>query len=228
MDKFNVLIIEDESLMAMELAAKITEFGYEVVDYATNTVMAKEMLQKYQVDMILLDINLGEERNGIEFYQNLGIDTPVIYLTAYKDEKTISEAIETDPIGYLTKPYKEEELQALLKLAHFKHQSKSKENLSDQGNIIHLNGHYHFESKERKLYKDQSYINLGEKELQLLELLIAVKGNFVTFQMIEDYLYSDSIINGSTLRTLIYRLRKKLGHELIESKFNHGVKLILS
>lgn len=223
MDKFNVLIIEDESLMAMELAAKITEFGYEVVDYATNTVMAKEILQKYQVDLILLDINLGEENNGIEFYQSLGISTPIIYLTAYKDEDTISQAITTDPLGYLTKPHKEEELKALLKLAYHKKQKIFE--VSEEREIITLGNECYFNTKDRKLYCNEKYINLGEKELQLLEMLIFAKGNFITYQMIEDNLYPHQSVNSSTLRTLIYRLKKKLDYDLIKSEFNHGIQL---
>ena len=221
MNKFNVLIIEDESLLAMELASKVESFGYHVVDYVTCTKAAIKILQTQSVNLLLLDINLCEEKNGIEFYHDLGINTPVIYLTAYKDEQTISQAITTDPLGYLTKPYREEELQALFRLAYYKKQAAFRSDVE----CIHLDVHYCFDLKVRKLYYDQTYINLGAKELILLELLIANRGNFVPFQTIEDYCYPDGTVNGSTLRTLIYRLRKKLGAELIESKFNHGIKL---
>ena len=226
MDKFNVLIIEDESLLAMELASKIESFRYRVVDYTTGTKAAIKILQTQAVDLLLLDINLGEEKNGIEFYQDLGIDTPVVYLTAYKDEDTISQAITTDPLGYLTKPYKEEDLFALLKLAYYKKKSAQESHIDTP--IIRLGKHYHFLTQEQKLYHDDRYINLGKKELQLLVLLISAKGDYLTFKTIEDYLYSNQFITNSTIRTLIYRLRKKLKSELIETEFNHGVRLLRS
>lgn len=220
MDKLNILIIEDESLLAMELASKISSFGYHVVDYVTGTKSAMQILQTNRIDLILLDINLGEEKNGIAFYQSLGTAIPVIYLTAYKDEETISKAIKTYPLGYLTKPYKEVDLKALLKLAYYKKPLSPKEK-----EVIPLGKSCHFDTKERKLYCEDGYINLGEKELQLLELLISARGNFVTQKMIEDHLYSTQEVKSSTLRTLFYRLKKKLDHDLLENEFNHGFRL---
>ena len=124
MDSLNILIVEDESLVALELAKEIKALGYNVVEYATNSQMAKKFIQDYEVNLILMDINLGDDINGIELYKSFKKNIPVIYLTAYKDEATISSAISTDPLGYMVKPHKEDELNAILKLAHYKIQNQ--------------------------------------------------------------------------------------------------------
>lgn len=224
MHNFNILIVEDESLIALELADTITNLGYHVVEYATQPSMAKQYIQDYEVHLILMDINLETKITGIELYTSLACDIPVIYLTAYKDEETISRAIETNPLGYLIKPHKEDELKALLKLAYYKLHSK-KENIKAYPEVLHLGDGYYFNFNEDKLYFNDLSINLGEKELQLLKLLIHAKESVVTFQTIEDELWSEKAVSDSTRRTLIYRLRAKLEYKLIETVFNQGLKL---
>lgn len=224
MHNFNILIVEDESLIALELADTISNLGYHVVEYATHPDMAQQYMQENEVDLILMDINLEAKTSGIELYKSLASDVPVIYLTAYKDEETISRAIETNPLGYLIKPHKEDELKALLKLAFYKLQPK-KEEIKIYPEVSHLGDGFYFNFREDKLYFNDMFLNLGDKELQLLKLLIHAKGSVVTFQTIEDELWSEKAVSASTMRTLIYRLRGKLEYKLIETVFNQGVKL---
>jgi len=224
MHNFNILIVEDESLIALELADTITRFGYHVVEYATHPEMARQYMRENDVHLILMDINLEAELSGIELYKSLACDIPVVYLTAYKDEETISRAIETNPLGYLIKPHKEDELKALLKLAYYKLQPK-KEEIQANTDVLHLGSGYYFNFREDKLYFNDMFLNLGDKELQLLKLLIHAKESVVTFQTIEDELWSEKAVSDSTMRTLIYRLRGKLEYKLIETVFNQGIKL---
>ena len=226
MQNFNILIVEDESLIALELADTITNLGYNVVEYATHPSMVQQCIRAHQVHLILMDINLEAELTGIELYKSLKCRIPVIYLTAYKDEETISRAIETNPLGYLIKPHKEDELKALLKLAFYKLQPKKeiKETVSERQ---YLGAGYSFDFTEDKLYFNNIFLRLGEKELQLLKLLIYAKESVVTFKMIENELWREKPVSASTMRTLIYRLRGKLEYKLIETVFNQGVKLNL-
>ena len=209
MQNFNILIVEDESLIALELADTISKIGYHVVEFATHPTMAQQCIEENEIHLILMDINLEAELSGIELYKSLKCTIPVIYLTAYKDEETISRAIETNPLGYLIKPHKEDDLKALLKLAFYKLQPK-KEEIGLSSELQHLGSGYYFNFNENKLYFNNIYLNLGDKELQLLKLLIEAKGSVVTFQMIENELWREKPVSDSTMRTLIYRLRGKL------------------
>lgn len=222
MSKLKILIVEDESLLALELATSIKNYGYHEVDYISKSYLLENFLQTQRVDLIIMDINLGEGMDGIDLYRSLNPNTLLIYLTAYIDEKTIAKAIQTDPLGYLTKPHNENELFALLKLAEYKLENKNPQ-INDV--LIDLGEGYCFYVDEKKLFHHDAFIRLSQKEIALLCLLIQAKGNVVTFKTIEDELWRDNIPSASSLRTLIYRLRSKFKHQFITTEVNHGVKL---
>ncbi|MFK5938875.1 MAG: DNA-binding response regulator [Sulfurimonas sp.] len=224
MDNLNILIVEDESLVAMSLSSSIGALGYNVVEYATNSHMAKKFLEAYDVNLILMDINLNESINGIELYESLHSDIALIYLTAYKDEDTMSKAIKTNPIGYLIKPHKDDELRAMLKLALYKIQNKEEAQVESR-KYIDIGKGYLFDIEENKLLYKNKPIKLTIKETNLLKLLIDAKGRTVKFTTIEEKIWEGENVNNTSLRTLLYRLRSKLKHKLIESEFNIGLKL---
>ena len=225
MTKLNVLIVEDESLVAMELEQAIESMGHNVVEYATNVTMAKKFFEQFDIDLILMDINLNDSLNGIELYKSLQLQTPIIYLTAYTDEKTMSEAISTNPLGYLIKPHTEDELKAIIKLAEYKIQNLEIESQNVE-KLMEVGKGYFFDTEEEQLlYKDLP-VKLTIKERGLLKMLILAQGKIVKFEKIEKELWNGETVNNTSLRTLIYRLRSKLEHKLIETEFNRGIRLI--
>lgn len=225
MNKLNILIIEDESLVAMELQQSIENMGHNVVEYATNVKMAKNFLNRFEVDLILMDINLNDIFNGIELYKNLMITTPIIYLTAYTDEKTMSEAIETNPLGYLIKPHTEDELKAIIKLAQYKIQNiQATPQAVDK--LVAVGKGYFFDMEDEQLFYKDLPVKLTLKERGLLKILILAQGKIVKFDTIEKALWDGEPVNNTSLRSLIYRLRNRLEHKLIESEFNVGIKLV--
>jgi len=226
MSKLNILIVEDESLVALELKNSIESLGHNVVEYATNSHMAKNFLQSYDVNLLLMDINLGEEVNGIELYKSFNTSIPVIYLTAYADENTMTEAIETNPLGYLIKPHSIDELKVILILANYKMQHQELKIETDE-ELIDIGKGYFFNMPDEKLLYKNIQVKLTLKELGLLKLLIEANGKIVKYPVIENELWHNEVVNNTSVRTLIYRLRSKLEHKLIESEFNVGIKLDL-
>ena len=221
MNNLQILILEDEAILALGLANFLETNGCNVIDYVTTTQEAKEILDAHkEINLLFLDVNLGESQTGIDFYKSLKTNTLVIYLTAYKDDATISSAIQTEPLGYLVKPYADAEILALLKLASLKVQKNTPEF------HVKLSHGYTFDTKESKLYKKKVYVRLGNKKLMLLKLLIEAKGNPVSFKQIEEEIYTDAPPASSSIRTLIYRLRNTLEDGMIESELNYGVKLM--
>ena len=227
MNNLNVLIIEDESLVAMELQEAIENMGHRVVEYATSVKMAKKFIQTFEIDLILMDINLNERTNGIELYKELALETPIIYLTAYTDEKTMSQAIETNPLGYLIKPHTEDELKAIIKLAQYKIKKIEKVPQTVE-KLVEVGKGYFFDIEEEQLFYRDLPVKLTIKERGLLKILIDAKGKIVKFDKIEQELWNGEPVNNTSLRTLIYRLRSKLEHKLIESEFNVGIKLLIN
>ncbi|MBN2815143.1 MAG: DNA-binding response regulator [Campylobacterales bacterium] len=216
----NILIVEDESLLALELANTISEMGYNVIEYVTTPQKAKEVCQKHDIDLIIMDINLDNKLNGIELYKELHTQAKVLYLTSYVDEETIAQAINTQPLGYLVKPYNEAELSALLKLAEIKAHTIETQ-------TVQLAYGYEFDIKSERLFQDGKHIKLGKKSVALLKMLIEAKGNVVSFEEIEQNLYTETPPSSSSIRTLIYRLRSSLKSDMIENELQYGVRLIM-
>ena len=223
MNKLNILIVEDESILALELSIRIKNYGYNVVDYVTTISKTQEVMKQESVNLIIMDINLRDSLDGIDLYNSLETSAFVIFLTAYKDEKTIAKAIEAEPIGYLIKPHKEGELLALLKLAEIKvtDQARKKEST----NLVSLSNDYSFNMKNEMLYHYSSFVKLSVKKLKLLKLLIEANGKIVSFKTIEEELYKEHPPSESSIRTLIYRLRADLASDMIETELNYGIRL---
>ena len=222
MHKTKILIVEDESIVALDMKNTLTNFGYEVTNCVTNYNDAVNSVHANKPELILMDINLGNGKDGINVAEEIQIsqDIPIIYITAFADEKTINRAIKTNPVSYLIKPFKREELKSNIMLGLYK--SKTISNLSMEKTFIPLGQDYYFEERKNRLYYKALPINLGSKEKELLKILVESKGKVVAFADIEYKIWGNNIVSNSTLRTLIYRLRAKLEHKLIETIPNVG------
>jgi DNA-binding LytR/AlgR family response regulator len=114
-----VLIVEDEFSIALDLEVYLEELGYEVIGIADHYEQAIEMMETEKPHIVLMDIHLKGAKTGIEAarvaYQTYRI--PVIFLSALTDSITFSDAMETEPFGYLTKPFKEIDLRNTLSIA---------------------------------------------------------------------------------------------------------------
>lgn len=118
-----ILIVEDEALLAMDLAQSLEDLGYVVTGTAfTGTDAVKEALES-RPDLILMDINLPGELDGIAAYSRIReqIDVPVVYLTGYSEKDILERAKKTEPYGYLGKPISLSELRSTLDTALYKH-----------------------------------------------------------------------------------------------------------
>jgi len=118
-DMAGILIVEDEKIIAQDLKLTLNNFGYEVPAIASSGEDAIKKTAEITPDLILMDIMLDGELNGIETAkQILGKhNIPLIYISAYADENTISEAQKTKPYGYLVKPFEEQELHSIIRIA---------------------------------------------------------------------------------------------------------------
>ena len=225
MNKAKILIVEDESIVALDMKNTLTNFGYEVTNCVTNYNDAITSVETNKPELILMDINLGNGKDGINVAEKIySKNIPIIYITACADEKTINRAIRTNPVSYLIKPFKREELKSNILLGLYKNR-----NITDLGiakTFIPLGQNYYFEEKKNRLYYKALPIKLGSKEKELLKILVESKGQIVTFSDIEYKIWGNNVVSNSTLRTLIYRLRAKLEHKLIETIPNVGCQII--
>jgi len=114
-----ILIVEDESIIALNLRQTLLRLGYDVVGMAGTGVEAVNLAERGQPELVLMDINLGPGEDGIATAARIMQQrrSAVIYLTAYSEDATLRRARETAPYGYLLKPFSERELHATIQMA---------------------------------------------------------------------------------------------------------------
>jgi DNA-binding LytR/AlgR family response regulator len=115
----NILIVEDESIVAMDLATGLERDGYHIAGVADNGADARSLFEKNDIDIILIDINIIGDKDGIETVSELVKikQVPVIYLTAFTDVATVDRVKKTYPAGFLTKPYSINNVRIAIELA---------------------------------------------------------------------------------------------------------------
>ncbi len=110
----NILIIEDEIILAKDLELSLIASGFDVIGIASNSKKVKRILLNIIPDIIICDINLRGDKTGIDIISELRnkYKFKLIYLTAYSDKETVALAEKTNPDNYLTKPFNEKQLLA--------------------------------------------------------------------------------------------------------------------
>jgi len=119
MENFNVLIVEDEIINAKVLQDFLKKKGYHVAGVVTTGEGAIDFVRKQRPDIILMDIELAGKLNGIEAVEviNKNSDIPVLYLTSQTDKTVVEKARETQPIGYMIKPFSPLQLDITMEMA---------------------------------------------------------------------------------------------------------------
>jgi len=114
-----ILIVEDELIIAEDMKNMLSKMGYEIVGNAMDFDEAIEILTTEKPDLILLDVNLNGERDGIDLAEELNnsYSIPFIFTTSYSDSTTLDRAKKTNPINYLVKPFKQEQLYTAIEIA---------------------------------------------------------------------------------------------------------------
>ena len=127
MTKADILIVEDEALVAADLGDRLREMGYTVAAELSSGEEALEKIAALRPDLILMDIVLDGEMDGIEAARQVRSrwDTPVVFLTAHADNNTLRRARLAEPFGYVIKPFAEAELHATVEMALYKHKADS-------------------------------------------------------------------------------------------------------
>ena len=114
-----ILLVEDEFITLETLSAVLTEMKYEISGDAMNASDAIKILEKGETDLAILDINIQGEKDGIWLAEQIRdkYNIPFIFLTGFGDKGTVQRAIETEPFGYLIKPFNKVDIFAAIEVA---------------------------------------------------------------------------------------------------------------
>jgi DNA-binding response OmpR family regulator len=246
--KNKILIIEDESIIALNLKEILMELGYEPCGIAPNRCKTIAILDKgIKPDLVLMDIYLKGPTTGIELAKELtGIfpNLPVVFLTANSELSTIKQASETFAYGYLIKPYQASHLQAAIEVA-IKKAEKDNQDISNLKSVTNINKTLEYKlsldknvklknvklrygylfDKERKiLYLGKNMVKLTSKELDVVDILCEQPGEIISKEQIE-YKVWEHGSGYAAFRSLLFRLRGKIHKDLISNQNNTGYKI---
>lgn len=113
------LIVEDETLIAEELKARLGLLGFSVIAAVDSGEEGIAIATRERPDLVLMDIRLKGKKDGVQATEEIRqqVDVPIVYLTAYSDRLTVDRAKQTDYDGFILKPFRAGELQSTIEIA---------------------------------------------------------------------------------------------------------------
>ena len=141
MDKIRVAILEDEFLISRDIAANLEELGYTISGIYETGSQAIEGIKSERPDIILMDINIEGEIDGIETAEIIrkSHDLPIIYITAYSDQTTINRAKKTLPHAFIVKPFNFKNLNTTVEFALFNYTNRRSTTIEESKQISTMN-----------------------------------------------------------------------------------------
>jgi DNA-binding LytR/AlgR family response regulator len=148
------MIVEDEPVILEEIAATIDDLGYTVACKVLHSKDALAAFRNNAADLILMDINLGAGKDGIQLAAELKAEKniPLIFLTSYSDKAIVDRAKAVNPDGYIVKPFDEKDLQVAIEIAFHRFEQQSKNISAEKTDSFLVNKHL-FVRHKNKLVK---------------------------------------------------------------------------
>jgi two-component system, LytTR family, response regulator LytT len=197
MSKTNILIVEDENIVAKDIQQSLKKLGYNVIDIASSGETAIKIAEEKKPDLILMDIMLKGEMSGIDAAEHVkkNLNIPIIFLTAYADESTLNKAKITEPYGYIIKPFKEVDLHTSIEMAIYKHEKED---------AVRKERDFLYSLVENKEAKDIIFIKSNSK-------LVKVKTADIYYvEALKDYVIINTTVGRYTIHSTMKDIESKL------------------
>ncbi len=129
-----VMVVDDEAVITTQLEERLKSMEYDVVGTASSAEESVSLARELCPDLVLMDIVMKGELDGIDAARTIkeDMDIPVIFLTAYADDKFINRAMQVEPFGYIVKPYRESEIKANIEIALYRKELERDQKQAEQ------------------------------------------------------------------------------------------------
>ncbi|MEG4166492.1 MULTISPECIES: ATP-binding protein [unclassified Microcoleus] len=162
MNPLKILVVEDEVIVAQDIAGRLKKLGYAVTATVSSGEEAIQKAIENPPDLVLMDIVLKGEIDGVTAAEEIRTNrnVPTVFLTAYADDQTLQRAKLTDPFGYIIKPFQQNDLRVAIEIALHRHEieTKMRESLKAAEAVR--------ESVEEKSHRQNQYISMAAHELR--------------------------------------------------------------
>lgn len=205
MAELKVFVVEDESIVSKDIQQSLKKLGYNVVGSATSGEKALLGISDTDPDIILMDIMIKGDMNGIETAELVKekFQTPVIFLTAYADEATLAKAKVSQPYGYILKPFKEVDLRTTIEMAIYKH-NKESEVIKERDFLYEL-----VKNKDEKSDRNFIFVKSNSKLVRI------ETAEIFYIEALKDYV----VINTDTSRYTIHSTMKDIEQKMGDKEF---------
>jgi len=204
----NIGIFEDDIQIAHLMEKTFKRLGNNVVGIFNNSLELINAMNDNKIELLFLDINIESTINGIDcakIIQGKNRNVKIVFITSSKDSSLIKKASFVAPNGYMIKPIDQHDLEAILMVVDpkctIKHHKQNQYNITKS--CI-------FDVDKSIIYSNGNILTLTYNELTCLKLLIKNKNSCVSLEQIISVIWNDYEDRTSSLRELIYRLRKKI------------------
>ncbi|MES2592952.1 MAG: response regulator [Bacteroidota bacterium] len=202
MSKTNILIVEDESIIAKDIQHSLKKLGYTVMGICSTGEDAVRATEELKPDLVLMDIMLKGDISGIDAAGQIRekYNIPIIFLTAYADESTLSKAKISEPYGYIIKPFKEIDLRTSIEMSIYKHEKET--DVKKERDFL-------YSIVENKDSKDILFVKSNSR-------LVKVKSSDIYYvEALKDYV----VINTASARYTIHATMKDIEKKLPSNDF---------
>lgn len=223
-ENLNVLCVEDNYEVRLQTIKMLSIYFSSI----TEAIDGKDGLVKFKnshFDIVFTDINmpLTDGISMIKEIRKIEPQIPVVVFSAYDNTEYFLETIKCGIEGYILKPFKFEEVQKVIEKIVLKLENSKRINTK-----IALTHDFFWDKENKSLLKDDKEIALTKKETLLFELLSSIDHKVATPEEIEMEIFNDDYSDNKRVRSLLSRLKCKIGCELIKNVYSRGYKLNLA
>jgi DNA-binding response OmpR family regulator len=207
-----VLILEDETILAISMGEFLEDLGYEVVHFV-NAEDAFDAIYDRSFDLLLLDVKVSGPMNGFKLLSTLrenNILTPAIFITSLNNIEDLTKGYKCGCCDYIRKPFDLAELK--LRIEH----AIQTQCFHSSDNMIELEFSYKYDTKKMELSLRDKKVVLSKRETSILELLIKHRGSVVSYEMFWEEVWGEWI-DPTNIRVQVGTLRKKLKKNFIKN-----------
>ena len=217
-EKYEILLSKSSILLAEDEDQLRESFRRVLLLYVADVYSAKDgeeayaLYQKHHPDIIITDIKMPgiSGLDLVRLIRSKDTKTPIVVTSAYTDQDFLMESIKLSLIEYLVKPVKEQELSRVLSAC-------ARRLYQEHHTLTPITDTLQYDLENKLFIHGDERIIITHKEIELVELLLAHRGNLVTKQEIEEAIYVYEEAPPSALKNLVFKLRKKLPDEIIET-----------
>jgi len=220
----NVLIVEDELFLAMELKRTLEKNNFFVIKITSSHKESMYVLNNNKIDIVLMDININGPIDGIQSCDLIRIHykLPVLLISSYYDKETLSLVKDSFVSGYLTKPYRDEELLMLIAITL---KSSNNNTVYPSKKKVHLQNDLIYCEEKNKLLKNNIELSLTMKEKKLLKCLCEHRNNYTSYEKIFSSVWGHQKFSINKIRGMIFRLKKKIPYIVLNNSQEYGYKI---